>query len=269
MGAAKTEAEARFLFPGRPSDGDPDVLAAGTGDATTALLVFAAKSETGTDAEHIRWHQFEHMPEQFRITGVCNGQRWVSTPACRAARFCESPPFDRADHVVQYLFAEPAPQVIRTFAGLGAALEAAGRRPSPEPPRLASLGFDVVDRRANSRGVIGAYALPWYPASGIFLTFETAAAVDPAGRAEALTRLVETEGVAGAWRYVGARRDLSPVKSDPGQTATVFYLYDDPVAVAGRLRDAVECEWSRAGVRGLLAAPFHVVRPHDLDRHLP
>ena len=30
--------------------------------------------------------QLDHMPEQFPFDGIAYGQRWVSTPACRAAR---------------------------------------------------------------------------------------------------------------------------------------------------------------------------------------
>jgi hypothetical protein len=32
------------------------------------------------------WHQLDHMPEQYPLPGMAFGQRWVSTPACRAAR---------------------------------------------------------------------------------------------------------------------------------------------------------------------------------------
>jgi hypothetical protein len=189
----------------------------------------------------------------------------VSTPDCRAARFAEAAPYERADYVVQYLFAEPAPQAIATFAGLGKALHAAGRKPPSKQAILGSSGYDVVDMRANPRGPLGAYALPWYPATGIFLTVESTTAADP----DALARLVDVEGVAGAWRYVGAGRDLSPVKTNPQQSATVFYLYDDPVVVAERLKGVVERDWSRSGALGLLAAPFYVVRPLDLGLRLP
>ena len=32
------------------------------------------------------WHQLDHLPEQFPLRGIAFGQRWVSTPACAAAR---------------------------------------------------------------------------------------------------------------------------------------------------------------------------------------
>jgi len=258
------EAEAKFRFPGRASDGDEGIEAIGAGDATTAVVTFLGRSEDGRDVETLRWHLFDHMPEQFRVPGLRNGQRWVSTPECRAARYAAAP-FETADYVVQYLFAEPAPQAVAAFAGLGKALGRARRYTTSRQPILGASGFDVVERRASPRGALGACALPWYPASGIFMTVETGGASQPG----ALARLVELEGVAGAWRYAGSSRDLAPIRSDPAQSATVFYLYDDPVSTAGRLRDAVEREWSRAGVEGLLAAPFYVVRPHEIERRLP
>ena len=37
-------------------------------------------------AEYLDWHLHDHLPEQHRLPGLRHGQRWVSTPACRAAR---------------------------------------------------------------------------------------------------------------------------------------------------------------------------------------
>ena len=266
---AENEAEARFRFAGRASDGDAGIEAAGLGDATTAALVFMGRSEDGRDVDVLRWHLFDHIPEQFRVPGVRNGQRWVSTPECRAARFAPSAPYDAADYVVQYLFAEPAPQAVAAFAQLGKALGRAGRFIRSRQPVLASGGFGIQGMRASSRGALGAAVLPWYPASGIFLSVETAAEADPAAGMETLSRLADVEGVAGAWRYGPAQRDLSPLRTDLGIAATVFYLYDDPLAVAGRLRDAVEREWSRAGAEGRFASPFYIVQAHDIERRLP
>ena len=43
----------------------------------------------------------------------------------------------------------------------------------------------------------------------------------------------------------------------------------DPVAVAERLRPAVEQRWAGGDVVPLLAAPFHVPVDFDWGRHLP
>lgn len=71
-------------------------------------------------------------------------------------------------------------------------------------------------------------------------------------------RLVSTPACRGARLVSDARYEI-----------TYCYLDDDPVAVADRLRPAVERRWAGGGVVPLLAAPFHV--PVDLDwgRHLP
>jgi hypothetical protein len=263
-------AEETFLFPGRATDTDVNVLAAGAGDANTAYLGFSARSETGQDVEYIRWHLYDHVPEQPRIPAVRNGQRWVSTPECRAARRAQEAPFDRADHAVQYLFAEPAVETLKTFMELGRALAAAGRQPL-SLPRLQSGAYAVVDRRANPRGTLGAYAVPWRPASGIYLTVETMPPDNEAWAAhsEALGRLVELDGVTGAWRYAGYPQQLPFLRSDPSELVTVFYLYGDPVATAGPLGDLLERQWEATGRRARFAAPFHVVCPTDLDRYLP
>ena len=31
---------------------------------------------------YFRWHQLDHMPEQFRLPGIQHGQRWSATPEC-------------------------------------------------------------------------------------------------------------------------------------------------------------------------------------------
>src|SRR5262245_10704660 len=45
----------------------------------------------GQHRAYNEWHMLDHMPEQFPIPGIAFGQRWVSTPACRAARLYEDP----------------------------------------------------------------------------------------------------------------------------------------------------------------------------------
>ena len=55
-------------------------------------LGFFSFTEITDPAEHHsynEWHQLDHMPEQYPLDGIAYGQRWVSTPACRAARVGE------------------------------------------------------------------------------------------------------------------------------------------------------------------------------------
>jgi hypothetical protein len=265
-----TTADRPFFFPGRATDTEASILAAGAGDVTTAFLGLSTRSETGQDADYIRWHLFDHVPEQARLPGVRNFQRWVSTPECRAARRAQAEPFDRVDHAVQYLFAEPAPANLQAFMDLGAALGAAGRQPL-SVPRIQSAAYPVVDRRINPRSALGAYALPWWPANGVFLIVEATPTDREAWTAHSrgLGRLVELDGVAGAWRYAGVQRQLPFVRSNPGELVTVLYLYGDPVAAAGPIGEVLEQQWEAAGSRAQFAAPFQVVNPTAWDRHLP
>lgn len=259
-----------FLFPGRATDNDASILGAGSGDANTVFLGLSARSETSQDLEYIRWHLYDHVPEQARNPGVRNGQRWVSTPQCRAARRAQDAPFDRVDHAVQYLFAEPAVETLQIFKELGHGLAAAGRQPL-SLPRIQSGAYVVLDRQANPRGTLGAYAIPWRPASGVYLTIEKLPPDNEAWAAhkDNLGHLVALNGVAGAWRYAGFQRKLSSFQSDPDELVTVFYLYGDPVAIAGPLGDMLERQWAAAGRRASFAGPFHVVCPTALDRYLP
>ena len=61
------------------------------------------------------------------------GQRWVSTPECRAARAVETERFSAVNHVMHYLWGEPLEQSVDDFFTLGAHLYDMGRFPSGSP----------------------------------------------------------------------------------------------------------------------------------------
>jgi hypothetical protein len=54
----------------------------------------------------------------------------------------------------------------------------------------------------------------------------------------------------------------------PGTRITYCFLDGDPPEVAARLGPLLERRWA-GGIDPLLAAPFHVVVAHDVERHLP
>jgi hypothetical protein len=109
---------------------------------------------------------------------------------------------------------------------------------------------------------VGADVLPWWPASGVYLLVER-------GTASAAP-LIDVDGVAGAW-WAPTATDVPERYSlaVAGDQLTYLFLDDDPVAVADRLRPALEARWHDAGVVGLLAAPFYVADAHHLTDHLP
>jgi hypothetical protein len=267
--AAWARGDSTFHFPGVASDDDAGIRASGPGEVVAGFIGFYRRHPEGKDAESIRWHQFDHMPEQFRLPGVRHGQRWVATPACRAARRANEAPYDQAVVSQHYLFAGPAPESIKAFTDLGAALTAAGRRPF-SPPAVENVYYQTGERLGHAGSVVSVHALPWRPAIGVYVVVEQTGAneaeraVDAAARKE----LVKLDGVAGTWRFEPPAPDLGG-DPRPRQAVSVYYLYQDPVAMAGPIGEALEKHWAATGRRAKLAGPFYVVRPLEWDRYLP
>ena len=76
-------------FPGSPSEDLPEVLATGASDADFVFLSLSGRDPTGRDADYIAWHSLDHRPEQYRLAGIRNTMRLISTPEARAARELE------------------------------------------------------------------------------------------------------------------------------------------------------------------------------------
>ena len=110
-------------YAGTPSDQLPDVLANRSTDVGLAFISLSAREPDGRDAEYLEWHHLDHRPEQHRLAGLRQSLRLVSTPACRAARAASVDAFDAVDHVMTYLFDDPA--ALPGFYALGAAVDVA------------------------------------------------------------------------------------------------------------------------------------------------
>ncbi|MCU1374160.1 MAG: hypothetical protein JWO68_1446 [Actinomycetia bacterium] len=246
---------------GVPSDEAPAVLAHGRTDVRIGILSMSARSPEGLDARYLEWHGLDHLPEQHRIGGVRAGTRWVSTPACRAARAASAGRYDAVDHVVQYLFADPLTASLETFFTLGADLGAAGRMPM-RLPSVELAGWRLTGTRAAGRVLAGADVLPWRPARGAFLLVEQ-------GAAAAADDLVAVAGVAGAWTYEGTGSLHDRLADTDGLHLTVCSLDDDPVVAAHQLVPALDRRWASGATTPLLAAPFESVVPWAWDRSLP
>ena len=135
-----------------------------------AFISLSAREPDGRDADYIAWHSLDHRPEQHRLAGLRNSLRLVSTPACRAARAANDDRFDAVDHVMTYLFSDPA--ALSGFNALGAALHEAGRMPL-RLPTVEFMTADMAGRLAAPRAVAGADVIPWRPAQGVYLIIET------------------------------------------------------------------------------------------------
>lgn len=221
----------------------------------------SARSTEGRDAEYLEWHGLDHLPEQYRIAALRSGARWVSTPACRAARAAASPPYDSVDHVVAYLFADPEEAALDTFFALGKDLREAGRMPVLLPP-VELGGYQLVDKVAAPRVVVGADVLPWRPQRGVYLLLEDGPPASTAG-------LLEVDGVAGAWTFAGSASLHERLADTEARSLTLLYLDDDPALVGERLEEPLRERWTAPGAAPLLAAPFMTVRPWAWDAALP
>jgi len=243
---------------GTPSEQLPDVLATGRSDAEFLFLSMSAREPDGRDAEYIEWHSLDHRPEQYRLAGLRNAIRLVSTPACRAARAASVGAYDAIDHVMNYQFADGS--AVEGFTALGGALHVGGRMPL----RLPSLGYLTAARAgmiAAPRAVAGADVIPWRPTLGIYLLIEE-------GHRPA-EDLIDVPGIAGIWTYHGGAAPAPYEGDSTGKQITYCYLDADPVTVAGALDERVRRRWVDGNVSGLLAAPFYTIVPFEWSRYLP
>jgi len=247
-----------MLLPGTPSDEVADVLAAGRGDIATVFVSMATRHPEGLDAEYLRWHTLDHRPEQHRLSAVRASLRLVSTPHCRRTRAFSTDRFDPVDHVMSYFFTDTSG--LDSFNRLSTALGGAGRKLALLPPVERGV-YDVLTKAAAPRVKIGADVLPWWPARGVYVLLETGGP----GPAE----LLDVDGVAGVWSAASLAVAANLASAPAGQRLSYCFLDDDPVAVAHRLRPALERRWGGGDIAPLLAAPFHPVVPYEWDRHVP
>jgi len=231
-------------------------------------------SPTGDDRPYLEWHQLDHMPEQYQLPGLILGQRWASTPACRAARGVEVGDWSRVEHVVCYLMGRPVDETIDEFLALGRHLAELGRFPQSLPSQYRG-GLRLLEAHAAPRALISAEVVPFRPHRGVYLIVEEPA--DPAAQDEFLQRrhvellpeLVSVPGVAGAWRYTTTPSIRRPMFTDGQFQMTVCYLDEDPATVAVSLAPVVARARTSAPSRVLLAAPFESLMAWDWDRFGP
>jgi len=120
------------------------------------------------------WHQLDHMPEQFPLDGIAYGQRWVSTPACRAARAVSEPPLESIHYMTLYLMTDPVERTLREFMQLGRDLHAVGRFHMHRRARL-SGPFPLDGESVAPRVLISAAAVPYRPNLGVYVEVEEVA----------------------------------------------------------------------------------------------
>jgi hypothetical protein len=238
-----------------------------------AVVSMAARSPSGDDAGYLEWHLLDHLPEQYQLDGLRHGQRWASTPACRAVRAAESERFAAVDHVTQYLMADPPDQVVDDFLDLGARLRAAGRYPA-RLPSVMLAGFVPQVAAAAARVLVSDGVVPYRPNRGAYVILERPPDGDEGTRYrtwlehEHLPELVGSAGVAGAWMLAPGRVRPDRLDADDLEL-TILYLDGDPAEVGAALAGRLRGRWDGWESTPVLAAPFETVRPWAWDRVLP
>ena len=245
-----------YQLSGTSSEQLPAVLASGATDVGRIFVSMSEREESGRDADYLQWHSLDHRPEQYRLAGIRNSLRLVSTPACRAARAVSEPSYDAVEHIMTYYFTEDA--ALDQFTALSRALEG-DRRPFRLPTVDANY-FNLAGKLAAPEAVAGADVIPWRPAKGIYLLVEKGEASPEA--------LVDVAGVAGVWWHRGGAPVQQGFKDNSGLQLTYCFLDEDPLTVAERMPTLLQPRWEN-GVTPLLAAPFYVLVPFDWDRYLP
>jgi hypothetical protein len=246
-----------FLI-GNPSDDVPAVLATGQSRVSCIYVSMCTRHPDGRDIDYLRWHTYDHRPEQYRLESVRGSIRFASTEECRSARAAADVRYDPVDHVMTYFFSDTAG--LEGFADLAVALKDAGRIPYLLP----MVERDVLrleGMAAAPRVKVGADVLPWWPLAGAYLLVER-------GQAEP-SDLLALAGVAGAWWGMTIPVETVDANSHPGLQVTYLFLDEDPLETAERLRPALEKRWANRAVEPLLAAPFYTVTGDNLGLHLP
>jgi hypothetical protein len=225
------------------------------------VISLSGSSETGEDSEYLEWHQLDHMPQQWEIPGLVFGQRWVSTPECRAARAVQTDRFAPVNHVMHYLWGEPLAPSIDDFFTLGAHLAKIGRFPYRLPAVMLG-GFDLVATHADSTPPVTPNVLPFRPNDGMYLVLEASDRGEgpTAWASDDAAALLAVDGVAGFWHFNPGSLRTDRFDTD-GFSATVCYLDGDPVATAGRLDPVMADRWKREAITPAFAAPFSALRP--------
>jgi hypothetical protein len=217
---------------------------------------FTEITDPGEHHAYNEWHQLDHMPEQFPLPGIAFGQRWVSTPGCRAARAVDGELLAPIHYVTLYLMTEPIDETLRDFMDLGRELHEVDRFHQHRRAHL-SGPFLVDGTAAAPRVLVSAEAVPYRPNRGVYVVVAEGdePGVDTPGLD--IGAALEVPGVAGVWTF-RPRDDFAARWKTGRRTVTVCWLDGEPLAVAPGL-DA------RLSGAPAFAGPFETVVPWQWD----
>jgi len=236
---------------------------------------FFSFTEITDPAEHRaynEWHQLDHLPEQFPLPGIVYGQRWVSTPACRAARAVSDEPLDPIHYLTCYLMADPIEGTLDDFFALGKRLHELDRFHRHRRAPLTGP-FRVVDTLAAPRVLVSAEAVPFRAHRGLYVIVEEPRDRDALADYERWLvtehepALLAVPGVAGIWSFASPEELTSRRWSAGARRITVSWLDDDPLAVAARLAPLEAARREQFGTTShvTFAGPFETITPWEWD----
>lgn len=245
--------------------------------ASTVFFSFTEVPDPSMHRAYNEWHQLDHRPENLALPGVRHGERWVRSPRCVSTHGVESP-LDALHYLNMYWYAEPVAASVQEWTALAERSLQWGRRPDLAWANRLLMGFfSAVKGYASPRVLVSADALVFRPNRGVFLTVEEVR--EPAGAAAddyfawcdrvLVPRVLADPGVAGAWTFASDPRlgtHAIPALA-PGLRVHVYYLDDDPVAIAASVSDRVgDREPHHRGlVRDLYRGPLLSITPWQWD----
>lgn len=232
---------------------DPDRTLHGLADVGRVFFSFPEITDPDRHRDYNLWHQFDHLPQNRALPGVRHGERWVRSPACRAASPAapaaagdpRGADLEAAHYMAMYWFADPVESSIEEWFELGARTGEVGRRPEVAWTRRPFMGFFEPVAGAVADGVrVGAGAVPLLPHAGVVL--DVRRGVGQAADAEAWAGV---PGVHGSWTFAGLGDAADLV-------LTLAWCAIDPVGVV----DAVP-----AAPTGILRTPLAAIVPGEWD----
>jgi hypothetical protein len=250
-----------------PSDA-PSGSPHATPEAAPVEICFLSFTEITDPAGHRAynvWHQLDHMPEQYTLSGVRWGQRWVRTPACRAATHTTGGAFGAVHYVTCYLMAAPVAPVLEQFRDLAVDLRRRGRFFDARRSVL-SGPLTVTGAWAADRVQVSAASIPFRPNLGVHVTlWEEPPTAAGLGAAAPVADLLAIHGVAGVWDLAALPVDNGINYSTDRHVVRLCYLDAPPLSVTPALDAVTEAHAGALGVAPSFAGPFEAITPWKWD----
>ncbi|CAM3347031.1 hypothetical protein NODU109028_12830 [Nocardioides dubius] len=241
---------------------------------------FPQVTDPAKHPDYNAWHQLDHQPENRALPGVLHGDRWVRTPADRAASGAQGEPsadaraLEAADYVAMYWFADPVADSVGEWLELGRTTGELGRRPDLEWTTRRLTGFfRPLEGRVADGVEISASALPFRIHAGVIVEVvrvaePSTAGADAALRAwhrEHLAAVRRQPGVAGTWTFASRDvtiTDVEPVRSKrAGEYLVALHFCESaPADVLAAVRAP-----ALDGLTSVLRTPVSTITPFAWD----